>query len=344
MKTKQQENRRVAVVIGRFQPFHLGHEQLVKTAAAENDLTIIVVGSAGRAPDIKNPWSEHDRIAMLSSIFHGDSSPDDKEGEGGMIRIIAARDHLYDDNAWLKEVKIKLGLHLRESDQVTLYGHDKDHSTFYLSLFPEWNFKDPGEFSGAVDATSVRAHLFENKGVPDNLPEGVQKYLRENWLKGDEFKRLRRDYDYIKKIEAKEKSEKHPPIYVTVDAVVVFPGKVLTVKRKGLPGEGLRALPGLFLGHDETLLEGAMRAAEEKAGMVLKAEWMTKTRCFDHPRRSLAGRRISHAFRFDVPRTVRLNFREKGKFKGEWIDVADVETYAGEFFEDHGAIIEEMLK
>ena len=39
----------VAVVIGRFSPFHNGHLHVVETAAAENDYLVIVFGSARQA-------------------------------------------------------------------------------------------------------------------------------------------------------------------------------------------------------------------------------------------------------------------------------------------------------
>ena len=331
--------RRVGVVIGRFQPFHRGHEQLINRALVESELTLVVIGSAGRASDVRNPWSELDRVAMLSSLFHTSEKP----GEG-RLAWVSVNDHLYDDNAWLRELKIKLNGQIRPEDRITLFGHDKDESTFYLKLFPEWDFVDPGAFEDRLDATTIRKSLYEKKEIPPGLPEGVEKYIRENWLDSEVHRRLIKEYDYIHKEIERDKKYKFPPSYITVDAVVVYPGKVLTIKRKSLPGVGLRSLPGGFLKREEFLLDAAIRVAEDKSGMRVKKEWLRNSRVFDHPRRSLAGRRVSHVYRFDVPANLSLNFGDKNKFKGEWIDIADVWLYAAEFFEDHAFIIEEMLK
>jgi cytidyltransferase-like protein len=61
------------VVLGRFQPFHRGHAQLIKAAeewrrfnASEMPL-VIVIGSSNRPESMQNPWSSEERIAMLNT-------------------------------------------------------------------------------------------------------------------------------------------------------------------------------------------------------------------------------------------------------------------------------------
>jgi nicotinamide-nucleotide adenylyltransferase len=59
------------VVLGRFQPFHKGHAALI--IAAENYRKennpemklIIAVGSSNRPQNLKNPWSDSERIEMI---------------------------------------------------------------------------------------------------------------------------------------------------------------------------------------------------------------------------------------------------------------------------------------
>ena len=53
-----------AVFIGRFQPFHNGHLGVVQHGLSIAEQLIIVVGSIGSAPTIKNPfWWEEIKIA-----------------------------------------------------------------------------------------------------------------------------------------------------------------------------------------------------------------------------------------------------------------------------------------
>ena len=59
------------VVLGRFQPFHKGHAAMI--IAAENfrkennpELKLIIaVGSSNRSQNLKNPWSDSERIEMI---------------------------------------------------------------------------------------------------------------------------------------------------------------------------------------------------------------------------------------------------------------------------------------
>ncbi|MFP3686240.1 NUDIX domain-containing protein, partial [Bacillus sp. SIMBA_026] len=56
----------------------------------------------------------------------------------------------------------------------------------------------------------------------------------------------------------------YPPIFVTVNAVVVQSGHVLLVKRNASPGKGLFALPGGFINPHERLLDACLRELRER--------------------------------------------------------------------------------
>ena len=70
------------VVLGRFQPFHRGHAQLIKSAeewrklnASEMPL-VIVIGSSNRPESMQNPWSSEERIAMLNTWLEAEGIVD----------------------------------------------------------------------------------------------------------------------------------------------------------------------------------------------------------------------------------------------------------------------------
>ncbi len=57
------------IVLGRFQPFHKGHEYLVNSAfelAGDNEV-IIAIGSAGKGWESNNPWTLDERTEMIKS-------------------------------------------------------------------------------------------------------------------------------------------------------------------------------------------------------------------------------------------------------------------------------------
>jgi len=58
------------IILGRFQPFHMGHEFLVNSAldlAGEGDEVIVAVGSAAKGWEPDNPWTFEERKQMISS-------------------------------------------------------------------------------------------------------------------------------------------------------------------------------------------------------------------------------------------------------------------------------------
>lgn len=51
--------------VGRFQPFHKGHLATVKFALGKVDQLVIVVGSAQKSHEYKNPFTAGERIRMI---------------------------------------------------------------------------------------------------------------------------------------------------------------------------------------------------------------------------------------------------------------------------------------
>jgi nicotinamide-nucleotide adenylyltransferase len=54
-----------AAMIGRFQPFHLGHLELVRQILNENNEIIILIGSSQANYTIKNPFTAGERVWMI---------------------------------------------------------------------------------------------------------------------------------------------------------------------------------------------------------------------------------------------------------------------------------------
>lgn len=64
-----------AIVIGRFQPFHKAHAELVQQAFASAQHGIIALGSHLAAPDIKNPWNSAQRETMIRDSLSAAQQP-----------------------------------------------------------------------------------------------------------------------------------------------------------------------------------------------------------------------------------------------------------------------------
>ena len=88
---------RVALIVGRFQPFHKGHLFLIKKALEKSDKIVIGIGSSN-ITDENNPIDFETRKKIIKAVFY-------KEGiEEKLIKVIPLDDFL-DDKKWLNNLK-----------------------------------------------------------------------------------------------------------------------------------------------------------------------------------------------------------------------------------------------
>ncbi len=138
----------------------------------------------------------------------------------------------------------------------------------------------------------------------------------------------------------------YPPIFVTVDAIVIQSGHVLLVERKAYPGKGLQALPGGFIRGDESLPAACIRELREETqlkvpGPVLKGSIRAR-RVFDAPFRSQRGRTITHGFLIELAPAPQLPKVKGGDDARHafWLPLAELAPEM--LFEDHYHIIQAM--
>jgi nicotinamide-nucleotide adenylyltransferase len=56
-------------LVGRFQPFHDGHEGLVRDIATEVDELVVGIGSADASHTVHNPFTAGERMVMISKVL-----------------------------------------------------------------------------------------------------------------------------------------------------------------------------------------------------------------------------------------------------------------------------------
>ncbi len=57
------------LLVGRFQPFHLGHLEAVKYALKHVDMLWIVIGSAQKSHESRNPFTAAERLSMIKDTL-----------------------------------------------------------------------------------------------------------------------------------------------------------------------------------------------------------------------------------------------------------------------------------
>lgn len=336
------------VFIGRFEPFHNGHYAVVARALKLAQNVIVLIGSANKPRSIKNPWNVSEREVMIRAAFPEDSS---------RIRVRCIRDHLYNDALWVSDVQRAVA-DVTAADtgpvKIGLIGHDKDYSSYYLEMFPQWGLVHAVNVAG-VSATDLRDYLFASTDpdigkdllIKAAVPDPVFAMLK-GFRDGPHFAQLVREHRFIRDYRKSWAGAPYEPTFVTVDAVVIHSGHVLLIRRRTEPGKGLWAFPGGFVNKREGLQQAALRELEEETGLALTraalAGALRGREVFDHPERSQRGRTITHAFCFEFP-TGELP-RVAGADDAEcaqWIAISEAMQMEEQFYEDHFHILEHFL-
>lgn len=338
------------VFIGRFQPTHLGHLAVIHEALKRARQVIVLVGSAWQARSLRNPWNFDERRRMLRNAFDSD--------ENARLEIVPLLDALYNDDVWVRDVQRKVRDLASPSrarlPRIGLIGANRGQSSYYLSLFPQWESVSVPMVEG-ISASQIRERLFRSPagaldylgtGASHDLPPGVVAGLKE-FFDSEDYRLLREEQQLLDQYRSAWSQAPYPPIFVTVNAVVVQSGHVLLIKRRASPGKGLYALPGGFINTHERLLDACLRELRERVRLkvpepVLKGS-LRGQRLFDEPHRSWRGRTLAEAFYFALRPEQQLPKLKpvKGGDQARWIALADLEPDG--LFEDHFFIIQNFL-
>ena len=269
------------IYIGRFQPFHLGHLRTLNLALQKAEQVILILGSYRVAADTRNPWQLEERIAMIQACLDHQTCQ--------RIHFVPVRDWLSSDILWLAAVQQKVQEITEGSESIVVMGHHKDASSYYLHLFPQWDFLETGYYLN-LHSSQIRAAYFagQEQDYRDKLPPVITHFL-EQFKTSDRYQKLCEEYRFLQAYQQAWSKAPYPPVFVTVDAVVVQSGHVLMVWRKARPGLGLMALPGGFLRQEETLVEGMLRELKEETRLkvplpVLRGS-IVDSQVFDAPGR-----------------------------------------------------------
>jgi bifunctional NMN adenylyltransferase/nudix hydrolase len=325
------------VLIGRFQPFHNAHLEIVKRATALCDKLIIVVGSARQPRTYKNPFTFEEREKMIKYATMGLTLN---------IKIEPNIDTIYNDQAWAVRVQQAVARNTAPGERIGIIGHKKDDSSFYLDMFPQWGYEDVElvEFLSAVDVRDLYFKwTFNSNFVKNVLPDSTYESLMA-FRRTEEFAQIIREREFVANYRKQYASLPYPPIFSTADAVVIQSGHVLMIRRRAEPGKGLWALPGGYVNAntDKSVEDAAIRELREETGIkvpspVLRGN-IVRSRVFDAIDRSPRGRIITHAFYIqlpdgDLPKVKGMDDAEKAR----WVPIAEVRS--DECFEDHFEIL-----
>jgi len=231
------------IYIGRFQTPHLGHQHIIDQALEKSQKVIILCGSSNRPRSNQNPWTFEERKDMLSQAYPNHTD---------RLIILPLDDFDYNDDAWLGNAQSMIQNVIDSTHaKIGVIGFEKDKSSYYLHMFPQYDKVLLEEQWGTISATQIREMYFQRAPyIPDHLlSPAIIEYLKKFMLT-DEFRYVLNEFEGLKKHHNKWPPNMPYPVQtVTVDSVVTQGGHILLVERNEVPGVGLLALPG---GHVDT--------------------------------------------------------------------------------------------
>ena len=324
------------VFIGRFQPLHNAHVEIIRKASELAEKVIIVVGSANQPRTVKNPFSYGEREYLIQDTY-----------EFGKPLILASNyDTIYNDDAWAVRVQNIVAKHTTENSKVAIIGHKKDESSFYLDMFPQWELVEV-ELIEELNAYQIRELYFKEDFNPNFIrsvvPANVLEYLNK-FAKTPDYKQILREIEFVEKYKSQYASFPYPPTFVTVDAVLIQSGHILMIRRRAEPGRGLLALPGGFLdaNSDKTLEDAMIRELREETCLKVPSPVLRgnihEVKVFDAIERSTRGRTITHAFCIKLPNGELPKVKSgTDAASAKWIPISKIDS--SQCFEDHYEII-----
>ncbi|MEM2140368.1 MAG: nicotinamide-nucleotide adenylyltransferase [Nitrososphaera sp.] len=152
--------------VGRFQPFHRGHLATVKFALKQVDNLVIVVGSAQKSHEPRNPFTAGERIAMVKAAIDADNRIDSRR-----ILIIPVPD-VDVHSLWTRQVDML----------VPKYDVVFANDPFTLHLFQESGVRTveaPLVDREQMSATEVRRRMMAGEDWQELVPAQVAEIIKE---------------------------------------------------------------------------------------------------------------------------------------------------------------------
>jgi bifunctional NMN adenylyltransferase/nudix hydrolase len=331
----------VAVIIGRWQILQRGHNGLLRAALAAAAKVVVVIGSAWRARDPRNPFTWQERQQQFEAVL----TPEQR----ARVSFLPMRDY-FDDERWGEVVREGVARLTAHGDSVTLVGFKKDLTSSYLDNFPGWSLLEI-EPEYDVSSKELREIYFELEDravalatIGNYVEPGVKTYL-EAWSHLPAYRKVASEHQAIVAFRKKYGA----PVLLTADCVVTTGGHVLLIQRGGDIGNGLWALPGGFVDPHERFYAAAVRELAAEAGLKAMPSRMKNAlrgeAVFDHPLRSPRGRLVTMAFHFDLGDAHLPEVRGSAVAKeARWVPVASLPAMEERIFEDHATILDHFLR
>jgi bifunctional NMN adenylyltransferase/nudix hydrolase len=321
----------IGVFIDHFLPFSSPDIfDRIKEATHEKDRVIVFITNACNRASVQRPWTTEDRKKIITSVL--------SDKELNRVKFCSIRPYLYDTDVFFGVISNNID----------------DNFNFLYNLYSKdgmIGFSEIGKnrinYNGSNESCNreVITEYFTSKNPETFLSGNKAGNIIRNFMYSDEYKELAQEYAHIMDYRKMWSNSPFPPIFSTVDAVVVANNHILVIKRGGKYGKGWIALPGGFINANEIVIDGCIRELKEETGLNLSHDKMMKSMIFDHPDRDLRGRTITTAFLFHLGMGIQFP-KVKGNDDADcawWMNYDDFVASEKDIFGDHWDIVRTMF-
>jgi len=171
------------IILGRFQPFHIGHEFLVREVLkliGKDDQITIAIGSAQAGGEMLNPWFADERKAMIGKWIESEDSDCN-------IAIVTIED-INDPPNWVNHAKQihGEGILVTSDDKTLKLYNDSDFETLHIAL------KNRENLAGwrVRNSAKMVSTIYDDKAVKQVLGESIPKPVLDWLIDNDALFRL----------------------------------------------------------------------------------------------------------------------------------------------------------
>ena len=171
----------LGVIVGRYQPCHLGHVKTIEKALQENDSVVVFLGSAQFSRTHINPYTVQERVSFLKGVFPNAKEDGLKLAPINDIQAVTRKD-------WQDYINGKLlALSILKNDDVhiTYYSGSEEDALWYKGWADEIVIVD--RFEDRITATDIRNSLALGTNTwKRKVPEAIHDLVSNSFP--DEFR------------------------------------------------------------------------------------------------------------------------------------------------------------
>lgn len=175
------ETIRWGVMLGRFQPLHNGHIELIKEILKENDKLLLIIGSANKEGTLRNPFEIELRKEWIDRYL-------DENGLTGVVRVLELADwnsenELDQARQWGAYFYYNVVASIEQKQFTFYYCDDVNMAVNWFDMDVRKNINvknlDRTEVAHGVSATKVREAIVKEDFtfVENNCPKFMLGYM-----------------------------------------------------------------------------------------------------------------------------------------------------------------------